>query len=159
MGIHLPPSPIFNQLVLVIHLVDNISKIHTQFHQSKIENHQFWKWVCVSPNNNHKIWWTHNFTTNSKITLHLFKTNRNTTMNQSTMKKMLEALTQAQNAHNHDIDMMVQTLRSHCLIISDVPTHSVRAQSHAILENKIPFQHNHLNLLKLQILKMTLTVW
>ena len=38
-----PPSPIFNQLVLLIHIVHNISKIHTQFHQSKIENHQFWK--------------------------------------------------------------------------------------------------------------------
>ena len=28
-------------------------------------------------------------------------------------EKMLEAMTQAQNARNHDIDMMVQTLRSH----------------------------------------------
>ena len=50
-----PPSIIFNQLVPLIHLVHNIPKSHTQFHQSKIENHQFWKGVCVSPNNNHKI--------------------------------------------------------------------------------------------------------
>ena len=85
-----PLSPIFNQLVLLIHLVHNISKIHTQFHQSKIENHQFWKWVCVSPNNNHKIWWTHNFTTNSKIILHLFKSNRNKIMNLSTKKRCLK---------------------------------------------------------------------
>ena len=28
-----------------------------------------------------------------------------------------------------------------------------------LLENKNPFQHTHLNLPKLQILKMTLTVW
>ena len=41
---------------------------------------------------------------------------------------MLEAMTQAQNARNHDIDMMVQTLRSHRLIISDVANHSVRAE-------------------------------
>ena len=47
-------SPILNQLVLLADLVHNIFKIHTQLHQSKIENHQFWKWVCVSPNNNHK---------------------------------------------------------------------------------------------------------
>ena len=86
-----PLSPIFNQLVLLVHLVHNIPKIHTQFHQSKIENHQFWKWVCVSPNNNHKIWWTHNFTTNSKTTLHLFKTNRNKMMNLSTMKRCLKS--------------------------------------------------------------------
>ena len=77
-----PPSLIFNQLVLLLHLVHNIFKIHTQFHQSKIGKHQFWKWVCVSPNKNHKIWWTHNFTTNSKTTLHLFIK----IMNLSTMK-------------------------------------------------------------------------
>jgi len=41
-----PPSPIFNHLVLLIHLVHNISKIHTQFYQFKTENHQSWKWVC-----------------------------------------------------------------------------------------------------------------
>ena len=51
-----PPSPIFNQLVLLIHLVHNIFKIHTQFHRFKIKNYQSWKWVCVSPSNNHKIW-------------------------------------------------------------------------------------------------------
>ena len=43
-------------------------------------------------------------------------------------EKMLEAMTQAQNAHNHDIDMMVQTLRSHRLTSSDVTNHSVRAE-------------------------------
>ena len=32
-------------------------------------------------------------------------------------------------------------------------------KSHVVLKNKVPFQNNHLNLPKLQILKMTLTVW
>ena len=41
---------------------------------------------------------------------------------------MLEAMTQTQNARNHDIDMMVQTLRSHRLASSDVGNHSVRAE-------------------------------
>ena len=43
-------------------------------------------------------------------------------------EKMLEAMTQAQNARNHDIDMMVQSLRSHHLASSDVSNHSVRAK-------------------------------
>ena len=38
------------------------------------------------------------------------------------------AMTQAQNARNHDIDMMVQSLRSHRLASSDVGNHSVRAK-------------------------------
>ena len=37
-------------------------------------------------------------------------------------------MTQAQNARNHDIDLMVQTLYSHYLTISDVTNHSVRAE-------------------------------
>ena len=41
---------------------------------------------------------------------------------------MLEVMTQAQNARNHDIDMMVQSLRSHHLASSDVGNHSVRAE-------------------------------
>ena len=41
---------------------------------------------------------------------------------------MLEAMTQAQIARNHDIDIMVQTLHSHRLTISDVANHSVRAE-------------------------------
>ena len=41
---------------------------------------------------------------------------------------MLEAMTQARIARDHDIDMMVQTLRSHRLAISDVTNHSVRAE-------------------------------
>ena len=41
---------------------------------------------------------------------------------------MFEAMTQTQNARNHDIDMMVQSLRSHCLASSDVTNHSVRAE-------------------------------
>ena len=68
-------------------------------------------------------------------------------------------MTQAQIARNHDIDILVQTLHSHHLTISDVSNHSIEPKNHVILENKIPFQHTHLNLLKLQILKMTLTVW
>ena len=41
---------------------------------------------------------------------------------------MLEAMTQAQNARNRDIDMMVQTLCYHCLTSSDVANHFVRAK-------------------------------
>ena len=41
---------------------------------------------------------------------------------------MLEAMTQAQIARNHDIDIMVQTLHSHRLTISDVASHSVKAE-------------------------------
>ena len=41
---------------------------------------------------------------------------------------MLEAMTQAQIARNHDIDLMLQTLHSHRLTISDVANHSVRAK-------------------------------
>ena len=37
-------------------------------------------------------------------------------------------MTQAQIAHNHDIDIIVQTFYSHCLTISDVANHSVRAE-------------------------------
>ena len=37
-------------------------------------------------------------------------------------------MTQAQIARNHDIDMMVQTLHSHSLTISDVANHSIRAE-------------------------------
>ena len=43
-------------------------------------------------------------------------------------EKMLEAMTQAQIARNHDIDLMVQTFHSHHLTISDVANHSVRAE-------------------------------
>ena len=41
---------------------------------------------------------------------------------------MLKAMTQAKIARNQDIDLMVQTLRSHRLTISDVANHSVRAE-------------------------------
>ena len=43
-------------------------------------------------------------------------------------EKMLEAMTQAQNARNHDIDMMVQTIRSYPLTSSDVTNHAVRTE-------------------------------
>ena len=43
-------------------------------------------------------------------------------------EKMLEAMTQAQNARNRDIDMMVQSLRSHRLTSSDVANHSVKVE-------------------------------
>ena len=47
---------------------------------------------------------------------------------------MLEAITQAQIARNHlDIDMMVQTLHSRHLTISDVVNHSVRAEESCCL--------------------------
>ena len=43
-------------------------------------------------------------------------------------EKMLEAMTQGQIARNHDIEIMVQTLHSHRLTISDFANHSVRAE-------------------------------
>ena len=41
---------------------------------------------------------------------------------------MLEAMTQDQITRNRDIDMMVQTLHSHRLTISDIANYSVRAE-------------------------------
>ena len=49
---------------------------------------------------------------------------------------MLEAMTKAQNARNRDIDMMVQSLRSHRLTSSDVTNHSVRAEESCCFENQ-----------------------
>ena len=49
---------------------------------------------------------------------------------------MLETMTQAQNARNHDIDMMVQTLRSYRLTNSDVANHSVRAEESCCFGNQ-----------------------
>ena len=49
---------------------------------------------------------------------------------------MLEIMTQAQIAHNHDIDMMVKTLHSHHLTIPDVTNHSVRANDSCCFENQ-----------------------
>ena len=43
-------------------------------------------------------------------------------------EKLLEAMTQAQIARNHDIGIIVQTLHSHRLTISDVANHSVRPE-------------------------------
>ena len=54
-------------------------------------------------------------------------------------EKMLEAMSQTQIAHNHDIDMMVQTLHSHRLTISDVANHLLEPKSHVVLENRFPF--------------------
>jgi len=50
-------------------------------------------------------------------------------------EKMLEAMTQVQNARNRDIDMMVQFLRSHRLTSSDVTNHSVRAEQSCCFGN------------------------
>ena len=50
-------------------------------------------------------------------------------------KKMLEIMTQAQMARNHDIDMMVKSLHSHRLTNSDVTNHSVRAKESCCFEN------------------------
>jgi len=44
-------------------------------------------------------------------------------------EKLLEAMTQAQITHNHDVDIMIKTLHSHPLTISDVVNHSVRAKA------------------------------
>ena len=51
-------------------------------------------------------------------------------------EKLLEAMTQAQIAHNHDIDIMVQTLHSHPLTISNVANHSVRAKESSCFEKQ-----------------------
>ena len=45
-------------------------------------------------------------------------------------------MTQAQNAHNHDIDMMVQSLCSHRLASSDVGNHFVRAEESCSFGNQ-----------------------
>ena len=70
-------------------------------------------------------------------------------MNPPTMEKMLEAMTHAQNARNRDIDMMVESLRSHRWTSSDVTNHSVRAEESCSFGNQDSFQNNHLNLPKL----------
>ena len=51
-------------------------------------------------------------------------------------KKLLEAMTQAQIAHNHDIDIMVKTLHSHPLTILDVANHSVRVKKSCCFEKQ-----------------------
>jgi len=51
-------------------------------------------------------------------------------------EKMLKAMTQAKIARNQDIDLMVQTLRSHRLTISDVANHSVRAEESSCFEKQ-----------------------
>ena len=68
-------------------------------------------------------------------------------------------MTQAQINHNHDIDIMVKTLYSNPLTIFYVANHSVRAKESSCFEKLDSFQHTHLNLPKLQILKTTLTFW
>jgi len=108
-------------------------KIHTH-HQFKIENHQSWKRVCVSPRNNHKIWWIHNFTKIFKTNLHLFKPSGNN--EPINYEKLLEAITQAQIDHNHDIDIKVKTLHSHPLTIPDVSNHFVRAKESCYFGNQ-----------------------
>ena len=64
-------------------------------------------------------------------------------------EKLLEAMTQAQITHNHDIDRMVQTLHSHPLTISDVASHSVRANESSWFGKLDSIQHTYLNLPKL----------
>ena len=49
---------------------------------------------------------------------------------------MLEAMTQAQIARNHDMDLMVHILHSHSLTISDVANHSVRAEESCYFEKQ-----------------------
>ena len=71
-------------------------------------------------------------------------------------EKMLEAMTHAQNARNRDIDMMVESLHSHRLTSSDVTYILLEPKSHVVLEIKILFQNNHVNLPKLH---MILIVW
>ena len=68
-------------------------------------------------------------------------------------------MTQAQNAHNRNIDMMVQSLHSHRLTNSDVTNHSVRAKESCCFENQGSILAQSFELAKLQILKMILTIW
>ena len=49
---------------------------------------------------------------------------------------MLEAMTQAQNARNQDIEMMVQSLHSHRLANFDVGNHSVKAEESCSFRNQ-----------------------
>ena len=63
-------------------------------------------------------------------------------------EKILDAMTQAQNARNYNIDMMVQTLHSHRLIISDVANHSVRAEESYCFRKQDPISAHPLNLPK-----------
>ena len=45
-------------------------------------------------------------------------------------------MTQAQIAHNHDIDIIVKTLHSHPLTIHDVTNHSIRAKESCCFGNQ-----------------------
>ena len=74
-------------------------------------------------------------------------------------EKLLEAMTQAQIIHNHDIDIIVKTLHSYPLTIPDIVNHSVRAKESCCFGKQDSILHTHLNLPKLQILKTTLTFW
>jgi len=56
-------------------------------------------------------------------------------------KKMTEAMTQVQIAHNQEIYIMVNTLHSYPLTIPDVANYSVRAQESYCFENKIHTHH------------------
>ena len=145
-----PPSLIFNQLVLLIHLVHNISKIHTHNHQFKIKNHQSLEMMEMSmheskqQSQNRKPSILEMIMRKSKQQSqnltdsqfhHEFHNNTSSFQVQSQQndepidyKKILEAMTQARFARDHEIDMMVQTLRSHHSAISDVANHSVRAE-------------------------------
>ena len=84
------PSPIFKQLVLLLHLVHNISKIILSSTSSNRKPLILEMSMCESKQQS-QIWRTHNFITNSKIKLHLFKSNRKKPMNQSTMKSCLKS--------------------------------------------------------------------
>ena len=67
-------------------------------------------------------------------------------------EKMLEAMTQDRLARDHEIDMMVQSLRSHRSAISDIANHSVRADELRCFGQQDLIQYHHLNLPKLQFL-------
>ena len=77
---------------------------------------------------------------------HQFQNNTSSSQEQSQQndepinyEKMLEAMTQAQNARNHDIDMMVQlyVLTVWPVLIS--LTILLESKSHVVLKNRVPF--------------------
>ena len=143
-----PPSPIFNQLVLLIHLVHNISQIHTQFHQFKIETINLeneYSWVRATITKFDGLTIYHKFQNKTSS----FQVQSQQNDEPIDYEKLLEAMPQAQITPNHDIDIMVKTHHSHPLIIPNVANHSVEPKNHVVLENKIPFWHPHLNLPKL----------
>ena len=69
---------------------------------------------------------------------------------------MLEAMTQAQNSRNRDIDMMVQSLRSHRLTSPDVTNHPIRADESGCFGNQGSISEQSFELAQTPNLKKTI---